>query len=92
MSAVAGMQTEGPQPEPEPKKKGPRIVDFDEQIQSEVAPTPGQSFFFGEVGVLKFADGTQYHIKKNRATISDPKLIENILKAAENPALKIFLD
>ncbi len=96
MGAVAGMQTGGPQPEElpknEPKAKGPKIVDLEEQQQADAAKTEGHSFFFGDIGVIKFPDGTSYHVKANRALITDPKVVENLLEAAKNPFLKIFLD
>lgn len=85
------MQTGGPAPE-EPKNKPPKIVDLEEELKADPKAPEGHSFFFGEVGLLKFPDGTSYHIRKNRDVIKDEKLVENLLEAAKNPALKIFLD
>lgn len=85
------MQTGGPVPE-EPQSKPPKVVDLEEELRSDPKAPEGHSFFFGDIGLLKFADGTSYHIRKNRDTISDPKLIDNLLEAAKNPSLKIFLD
>lgn len=69
-------------------------VDIDDAIEQAANPEAaklGKRFFFGHVGLLKFEDGTQYHIAKQHATISDPKLIANIIKASEKPNSKIFL-
>lgn len=72
------------------------IVDLDAMLKSEsLTPTEaasGQSFWFGELGVLNFADGTSYHARDHREFITDTILIENIKTAAANPTLKIFTE
>lgn len=72
------------------------IVDLDAMLKSE-SLTPaeaatGQSFWFGELGVFNFADGTSYHARAHRDFITDPALIENIKTVAQNPTLKIFIE
>lgn len=86
-SAQSGMQTA-------PLRKPLPIVNLDEQFQSQFAPPgqAGQGFFFGDINVLKFPDGSTYHIQKAHATIYDPALIEKLTAASKNPALKIFLE
>lgn len=72
------------------------IVDLDAVIESE-SRTPeetksGVSFWFGEVGVFKFDDGTSYHASRNRAFITDPKLIANLKTASQNKTSKIIAE
>lgn len=79
-SAQSGMQT-----------APVRVVDFDEAVQAHANPQiGGVKFWFGEIGELKFADKTSYIVRKNRAVITDPKLVENLRAAAKNPSNKIF--
>lgn len=70
------------------------IVDIDEVEQQIASPSPGggQRFFFGEIGVLKFDDGTKFHIRKHHQLVTDPAEITNLIEAAKNPAHKIFLE
>lgn len=82
VSAQAGMQT------------AVQVADIDDAIveatQPEVAAN-GKRFFFGNVDVLKFKDGTQYHIQKQHAFVTDQKVISNLIEhAAANPHAKIF--
>lgn len=97
--AQTGMQTSD-----EPPKRGPgrprKIVDLEETIKADPSiPEDGVSFFFGEIGVLKFPDekgpgtGGEYHVRAHRAHITDPKLIEKIRAfAIKNPTHKVFED
>lgn len=82
-SAQAGMQTA-----PRPLK----VVDLDERITAQTMPegVQGQNFFFGDINLLKFPDGSTYHIQRRHVTIFDPKVIANLLEASKNSALKIF--
>lgn len=51
----------------------------------------GVSFWFGEIGGIPFDDGTAYLAAKNRAVITDPKIIANLrLKAKQDNSYKIF--
>lgn len=90
--AVAGMQTSANAP----VKRGPgrppkQVVDIDEAAQIQAAQEgTGKSFWFGEIGLLEFKDGTKYHICKRRDFVTDPKLIENLTESSKNPSLKIF--
>ncbi len=80
--------------EPEPVSAAIPIVNLDDEIAKESAPVEqqqnGVSFWFGHVGVIKFKDKSEYHIRANRAFITDPKLIENLTEASKNPTSKIF--
>lgn len=70
------------------------IVNLDEQIAAAVAPPDARSvsFWFGNgPELLKLPDGSEYHVQRNGATISDPALIANLKKLAENPANRIFI-
>lgn len=92
--AVAGMQTSADAPQP---KRGPgrpkKVVEIDDAEQMQSVPEGvGQSFWFGEIGLLKFPDKTEYHINQRRAFITDPKLIANLTEASKNESLKIFLE
>jgi hypothetical protein len=79
---------------PEPEPTATPIVNLDDEIARETAPVElqknGVNFWFGHVGVVKFPDKTEYHVKSNRAFITDPTLIANLTEAAKNPASKIF--
>lgn len=95
-SGPATLPPAPPIPEEQPKR-GPgrprKVVDLEEELKADPLNPDGTSFFFGEIGLLKFADKTEYHIQGHRAKITDPKLIANIKEAAaKNPALKIFQD
>jgi hypothetical protein len=71
------------------------VVNLDEQAQAQAQAGnegPGQKFFFGSIDRLKFADGTTFHIRSAHMTVFNPVVIENLKKASENKALKIFLE
>ena len=69
------------------------VVEIDPSKPTEAAtPKDGTSFYFGEIQVLNFADGTSFHVKQQRATVSDAKLIANLKEAAKNPSNKIFIE
>lgn len=75
--------------------KAIEIVGLEEAIEaggSDLPPIVGTKFCFNDIQVLKFKDGTSYHIRKQRATISDPKLIANLTEAAKNRHNKIFIE
>lgn len=83
VSAQSGMQTSAVE-----------VADIDDAIveatQPEVAAN-GRRFFFGAVDVLKFPDGTTYHIQKQHAFVTDQRVIDNLLAYAEkHPHAKIF--
>lgn len=100
-ASVAGQQkTESeilplPQESILPPANGPvQVIDVEDAVkpQPEGKPLTGQGFFFGEVMIHKFKDGTQYAVTKNRAFITDKKLIKNLKAASADPSLKIFPD
>lgn len=85
---------EDQEPDIVPQPYATPIVNLDDEIAKESAPIEqqrnGASFWFGHVGMLKFPDKTEYHVRANRAFITDPILIANLIEAAKNPASKIF--
>lgn len=85
---------ETPIPELAPESAAIPIVNLDDEIARESAPIEQQRngvlYWFGHVGMLKFPDKTEYHVRANRAFITDPALIANLTEAAKNPANKIF--
>ena len=78
----------------EPEPAAIPIVNLDDEIAKESAPIEqqqnGVSFWFGHVGVIKFPDKSEYHVRANRAFITDPFLIEKLIAASKNPTSKIF--
>lgn len=83
-----------PEPIVEPVSAAIPIVNMDDEIARESAPIEqqrnGVSYWFGHVGMLKFPDKTEYHVRAQRVFITDPALIANLTEAAKNPANKIF--
>lgn len=83
-----------PEPIVEPVSAAIPIVNMDDEIARESAPIEqqrnGVSYWFGHVGMLKFPDKTEYHVRANRVFITDLALIANLTEAAKNPANKIF--
>lgn len=83
-----------PEPIVEPVSSAIPIVNLDDEIAKESAPIEQQQngvhFWFGHVGLIKFPDKTEYHVRANRAFITDPALIEKLTEAAKNPSSKIF--
>lgn len=68
-----------------------QIVDIDEIVsQTPSAIQDGKRFWIGSAGVLKFQDGTHYHVRSRHVIATDPKLIENLNEASKNPANYIF--
>ena len=70
------------------------VVDMDEQIKEQAAgePVEGVSFWFGHIHLYKFKDGSSYHATKQRALITDQKLIDNLTEASKNPSNYIFIE
>lgn len=70
------------------------IVGLEEAIETGGSSDQpeGVKFIFNDVQVLKFKDGTSYHIQKQRARITDPKLIKNLTELSKNAAYKIFIE
>lgn len=89
---------ETPEPETpipiEPEPTAIPIVNLDDEIAKESAPIEqqqnGVNFWFGHVGMIKFPDKSEYHVRANRAFITDPALIANLIEASKNPSSKIF--
>lgn len=78
----------------ETKSEAVEIADMEEaelQVTQPESAASGKRFFFGEVGVLKFDDGTTYHIQKHHVTLTDQSVIANVMKEAEKPNSKIFV-
>ena len=77
------------------KPKAVPVVDIDEATAPESAKQDaaanGTTFIFNEVQLLKFKDGTSYHVSKNKATITDSKMVANLIEASKNPINKIFI-
>lgn len=102
-SEEIGLQATTPAPESDPVAEIPAqtipIVNLDEEIASEVAAKPTgarpkmSAFWFGEVLLLKFPDGTEYHVQqKGVHHISDPVLAENLKAYGEaNSGAKVFV-
>ena len=84
LETVAGIQLAPLPPKPL------QVVNLDEEVQAQVSQTGGQSFFFGDINLIKFKDGTSYHVTGSRKRIFDPIIIANLIEASKNPALKIF--
>ncbi len=95
------------QPEPEPEavlpargeSKALTIIDIEEaelQTEGEVTPEaqpPGTRFYFGEIGVFHFGDGTSYHVRDRRDNVTDPQLAANLIAYGQaNPSCKITLE
>lgn len=71
-----------------------QVVDIEEAVAvggNEPAPE-GVRFCFNSVQLFKFEDGTSYHAAKQRAIISDEKLIANLTEAAKNKSNFIFIE
>jgi hypothetical protein len=87
-------ETETPVVNLDPEPTALPIVNLDDEIAKESAPPEQQAngvhFWFGHVGMLKFPDKSEYHIRSNRAFITDPELLAKLNEAAKNPANKIF--
>lgn len=73
-----------------------KVVDLTTEIKRQADPvgtSTGRSFWFGQVGRIQFDDKGRdiYLATKQREYISDPVLIEKLLKHAEaNPSAAIF--
>jgi len=71
-----------------------KVIDIEDAVAaeslSEAEKLAGQSFFFGQIQMLTFEDGSKYHIAKHRDFITDPELIEKLKAAAQNPSNRIF--
>lgn len=78
----------------EPEPTAIPIVNLDDEIAKESVPVEqqqnGVNFWFGHVGMIKFPDKSEYHVRANRAYITDPLLIAKLLEAAKIPNAKIF--
>lgn len=78
----------------EPESAAIPIVNLDDELARESAPIEqqqnGVNFWIGHVGLLKFPDKTEYHVRTNHIFVTDPTLIANLQEAAKNPASRIF--
>jgi len=71
-----------------------QVIDIEEAVAfeslSETQKLSGVSFFFGEIGMIQFPDGSQHFAGKHREFVTDPELIEKLTEAAKKPRSKIF--
>lgn len=85
---------ESPESNVDPVSAATPIVNLDDEITKESAPVEQQQngvyFWFGHVGLLKFPDKSEYHVRSNRVFVTDPVLIANLTELAKNPSHKIF--
>jgi hypothetical protein len=77
---------------PKPRRMPIGVINLDEQAQAQTLPEGAKpfAFFIGEIGLLKFADGSKYHVRSNHVTTYDQKLADKLTEASKNKALKIF--
>lgn len=70
------------------------IVGIEDAVKAGGTPVleKGTMFCFNNLQVLKFKDGTSYHAKTQRVTISDEKLIANLIEASKNRGNHIFIE
>lgn len=80
-------------------KKNPKkplaMANINEEAITQADPSnPGQKFFFGSVGVIKFGDKTSFHVSRTHMTVHNPTVIANLIEASKLPKNpnRIFLE
>lgn len=69
------------------------VADIEDEILATTQPelaAQGKRFFFGNITLFNFPDGSSYHVQKAHALVTNPKIIANLIEASENKHNKIF--
>lgn len=69
------------------------VADIEDEILATTQPelaAQGKRFFFGNIALFNFPDGSSYHVQKAHALVTNPQTVENLIEAAKNKHNKIF--